>query len=243
MEDGRSDDGQEARQAGWGQASPRQGPPVHGLLVFEKPFKVGLHQGWSSQANVHISRKHCIALVEWKPFDFFILSTIIGNCVCLAVYTPFPGQDSNETNAILVGRRSLWRLQLILLHISGKSRIRFSVYFHCRVHHEDHSPGFYPAPECLPEECLEHSRLYNCDDRVGTPNTHHHLISCSLYRVVSTILSTMKIDQFDVKALRAFRVLRPLRLVSGVPSELSPTGLVLSSSNLYLQVSKSFSIV
>ena len=25
---------------------------------------------------------------------------------------------------------------------------------------------------------------------------------------------------FDVKALRAFRVLRPLRLVSGVPSEL-----------------------
>merc|ERR1719167_1978746 len=36
--------------------------------------------------------------------------------------------------------------------------------------------------------------------------------------VVSTILSTMKIEQFDVKALRAFRVLRPLRLVSGVPS-------------------------
>merc|ERR1719232_888926 len=36
--------------------------------------------------------------------------------------------------------------------------------------------------------------------------------------VVSTILSTMKIDQFDVKALRSFRVLRPLRLVSGVPS-------------------------
>lgn len=26
---------------------------------------------------------------------------------------------------------------------------------------------------------------------------------------------------FDVKALRAFRVLRPLRLVSGVPSELT----------------------
>ena len=43
------------------------------------------------------------------------------------------------------------------------------------------------------------------------------IICC--YRVVSTILSTMKIDQFDVKALRAFRVLRPLRLVSGVPSK------------------------
>merc|ERR1719238_688015 len=36
--------------------------------------------------------------------------------------------------------------------------------------------------------------------------------------VVSTILSTLQIEGFDVKALRAFRVLRPLRLVSGVPS-------------------------
>ena len=40
-------------------------------------------------------------------------------------------------------------------------------------------------------------------------------------RVVSTILSTLKIEGFDVKALRAFRVLRPLRLVSGVPSKTS----------------------
>ena len=37
--------------------------------------------------------------------------------------------------------------------------------------------------------------------------------------VVSTILSTLQIEGFDVKALRAFRVLRPLRLVSGVPSK------------------------
>ena len=61
---------------------------------------------------------------------------------------------------------------------------------------------------------------------VSPPNTTHHLIRSSLYRVVSTILSTMKIDQFDVKALRAFRVLRPLRLVSGVPSELSAASLL-----------------
>ena len=42
----------------------------------------------------------------------------------------------------------------------------------------------------------------------------------SLYSsVVSTILDLVKIKGFDVKALRAFRVLRPLRLVSGVPSK------------------------
>ena len=39
------------------------------------------------------------------------------------------------------------------------------------------------------------------------------------FRVFSIILSTLKIEGFDVKALRAFRVLRPLRLVSGVPSK------------------------
>ena len=35
---------------------------------------------------------------------------------------------------------------------------------------------------------------------------------------MSTSLSFLAIQGFDVKALRAFRVLRPLRLVSGVPS-------------------------
>ena len=42
-----------------------------------------------------------------------------------------------------------------------------------------------------------------------------------IFSVVSTILSTLQIEGFDVKALRAFRVLRPLRLVSGVPSKLT----------------------
>uniref|UniRef100_A0A182K2T8 Voltage-dependent L-type calcium channel subunit alpha n=1 Tax=Anopheles christyi TaxID=43041 RepID=A0A182K2T8_9DIPT len=36
--------------------------------------------------------------------------------------------------------------------------------------------------------------------------------------MISTTLSSIMKDGFDVKALRAFRVLRPLRLVSGVPS-------------------------
>ncbi|XP_040163845.1 muscle calcium channel subunit alpha-1-like isoform X4 [Anopheles arabiensis] len=39
-----------------------------------------------------------------------------------------------------------------------------------------------------------------------------------LIGMISTTLSSIMKDGFDVKALRAFRVLRPLRLVSGVPS-------------------------
>lgn len=38
-------------------------------------------------------------------------------------------------------------------------------------------------------------------------------------RIISTALSNLMKEGFDVKALRAFRVLRPLRLVSGVPSK------------------------
>lgn len=41
------------------------------------------------------------------------------------------------------------------------------------------------------------------------------MFACSL---MSSVLSSVMKDAFDVKALRAFRVLRPLRLVSGVPS-------------------------
>lgn len=37
--------------------------------------------------------------------------------------------------------------------------------------------------------------------------------------MVSTVLTILMKEGFDVKALRAFRVLRPLRLVSGVPSK------------------------
>ena len=47
-------------------------------------------------------RKKCLEIVEWKPFEFLILLTIMGNCVALAVYTPFPAEDTNEMNLILV---------------------------------------------------------------------------------------------------------------------------------------------
>lgn len=47
-------------------------------------------------------RRACISLVEWKPFDIFILLSIFVNCVALAIYIPFPGDDSNSTNQELV---------------------------------------------------------------------------------------------------------------------------------------------
>jgi len=129
-------------------------------------------------------RKYCIALVEWKPFEFLILFTIICNCVCLAVYKPYPGQDSNDTNAIL-----------------EKVEYAFLFIFTAECFMKIIAQGF-----------IQHQNAY-------LRNAWNILdFTIVMIGVVSTILSTMKIDQFDVKALRAFRVLRPLRLVSGVPS-------------------------
>lgn len=42
--------------------------------------------------------KHVIS----RPFDIFILLSIFANCVALAVYIPFPEDDSNSTNHDLV---------------------------------------------------------------------------------------------------------------------------------------------
>jgi len=47
---------------------------------------------------------------------------------------------------------------------------------------------------------------------------YHSIISLPQHSALSTALTSFMKDGFDVKALRAFRVLRPLRLVSGVPS-------------------------
>jgi len=45
----------------------------------------------------------CIFLDEtFRPFEYLILLTIFANCVALAVYTPYPNSDSNNTNLYLV---------------------------------------------------------------------------------------------------------------------------------------------
>lgn len=38
----------------------------------------------------------------FRPFEYLILMTIFANCVALAVYTPYPCNDSNTINGYLV---------------------------------------------------------------------------------------------------------------------------------------------
>ncbi|MCP9266063.1 Voltage-dependent calcium channel type D subunit alpha-1 [Dirofilaria immitis] len=128
-------------------------------------------------------RKACITIVEWRPFEWLILLMICANCIALAVYQPYPAQDSDTKNIIL---EQIEYLFIVVFTIECVLKvIALGFLFH---------PGAYLR------------NAWNILDFIIV-----------VIGLVSTALSRMNIQGFDVKALRAFRVLRPLRLVSGVP--------------------------
>uniref|UniRef100_A0A8D2JGV0 Voltage-dependent L-type calcium channel subunit alpha n=1 Tax=Varanus komodoensis TaxID=61221 RepID=A0A8D2JGV0_VARKO len=138
-------------------------------------------------------RKACIAIVEWKPFETVILLTIFANCVALAIYLPMPEDDTNRVNSRL---EKLEYFFLIVFAI--EAMLKIIAY------------GF-----------LFHADAYL---RSGWNVLDFTIVFLGVFTVILERISLM--DKallsgqggFDVKALRAFRVLRPLRLVSGVPS-------------------------
>ncbi|XP_056413583.1 voltage-dependent L-type calcium channel subunit alpha-1S isoform X2 [Hyla sarda] len=140
-------------------------------------------------------RKHCINIVEWKPFEIIILLTIFANCVALAIYLPMPEEDTNATNAVLE------KVEYIFLFIfTIESFLKIVAY------------GF-----------ILHTDAYL---RNGWNILDFTIVSVGVFSVVLEQINKLqgvtapggKGAGFNVKALRAFRVLRPLRLVSGVPS-------------------------
>ncbi|CAG9569858.1 unnamed protein product [Danaus chrysippus] len=129
-------------------------------------------------------RKFCYDVIEWKPFEYMILTTIFANCIALAVFTPYPSGDTNNTNQIL--EKVEWIFMAIFTCECVMKIIAYGFLFH---------PGAYLR------------------------NTWNSLdFTIVTIGIASQILQNISKDLFDVKALRAFRVLRPLRLVSGVPS-------------------------
>nr|XP_020474416.1 voltage-dependent L-type calcium channel subunit alpha-1D isoform X6 [Monopterus albus] len=141
-------------------------------------------------------RRACISLVEWKPFDIFILLSIFANCVALAIYIPFPRDDSNSTN------QELETVEYAFLII-------FTVETFLKI---------------IAYGLVMHQNSYV---RNGWNMLDFVIVIVGLFSVVLEMItkdadsggqSGGKPGGFDVKALRAFRVLRPLRLVSGVPS-------------------------
>jgi voltage-dependent calcium channel L type alpha-1D len=127
-------------------------------------------------------RRACIALVEWKPFDFFILANIFATCAVLAAYEPLPSGHISERNQKL-----------------EKAEYFFIVVFTA--------------------ECIFKVLAYGF---VGHPGAYlrsaWNMLDFFIVVIGFVSLIFEKYINVDVKALRAFRVLRPLRLVTGVPS-------------------------
>uniref|UniRef100_A0A7N6BXG7 Voltage-dependent L-type calcium channel subunit alpha n=1 Tax=Anabas testudineus TaxID=64144 RepID=A0A7N6BXG7_ANATE len=138
-------------------------------------------------------RKACINIVEWKTFEIIILLTIFANCVALAVFLPMPEEDSNNTNASL---ESLEYIFLIIFTLECFLKIvAYGFVFH------------------------EGAYLRNCWNILDFVIVFMGLFTFVLDTINKIADVPMeKGGGFDMKALRAFRVLRPLRLVSGVPS-------------------------
>uniref|UniRef100_A0A8C4YCT9 Voltage-dependent L-type calcium channel subunit alpha n=1 Tax=Gopherus evgoodei TaxID=1825980 RepID=A0A8C4YCT9_9SAUR len=136
----------------------------------------------------------CFSLMPThRPFEIIILMTIFANCVALAVYLPMPEDDTNASNS------SLEKIEYVFLIIfTIEATLKIIAY------------GF-----------LLHTDAYL---RNGWNVLDFAIVSLGLVTVVVEQINVMQgapltgKGGFDVKALRAFRVLRPLRLVSGVPS-------------------------
>ncbi|KAM4038273.1 voltage-dependent L-type calcium channel subunit alpha-1C [Anomaloglossus baeobatrachus] len=140
-------------------------------------------------------RRACISIVEWKPFEIIILLTIFANCVALAVYIPFPEDDSNATNSNLERVEYLF---LIIFTVEAFLKvIAYGLLFHPNAYLRNgwNLLDFIIVVVGLFSAILEQATKADGGSALGGKGAG-----------------------FDVKALRAFRVLRPLRLVSGVPS-------------------------
>uniref|UniRef100_A0A8C9TP71 Voltage-dependent L-type calcium channel subunit alpha n=1 Tax=Scleropages formosus TaxID=113540 RepID=A0A8C9TP71_SCLFO len=149
-------------------------------------------------------RRACISLVEWKPFDIFILIAIFANCMALAVYIPFPEDDSNSTNHDL---ETVEYAFLIIFTIETFLKIiAYGLVMHQNAYVRNgwNMLDFVIVVIGLFSVVLEFLTKDKESDTAGSNSAAHG--------------HGGKPGGFDVKALRAFRVLRPLRLVSGVPS-------------------------
>ncbi|KAL7018830.1 hypothetical protein ACKWTF_010927 [Chironomus riparius] len=147
-----------------------QGPPVSGptsLFIL-------------SEEN--ILRRYTKFIIEWPPFEYAVLMTIIANCVVLALEEHLPNGD-----------KTMLALKL------EKTEVYFLGIF-----------------------CVEASLKILALGFVLHKNSYlRNIWNIMDFFVVVTGFITMLPEQgldIDLRTLRAIRVLRPLKLVSGIPS-------------------------
>ncbi|CAK9291753.1 unnamed protein product [Gordionus sp. m RMFG-2023] len=127
-------------------------------------------------------RKYAKLIIEWGPFEYMVLLTIIANCIVLALEEHLPHGDKT-TLAQKLDKTEVYFLGIFLVEASVKI-IALGFIFH---------KGSYLRS------------IWNIMDFI--------VVVTGLVTVMAT-----KSTSFDLRTLRAVRVLRPLKLVSGIPS-------------------------
>ncbi|XP_046418464.1 voltage-dependent calcium channel type A subunit alpha-1 isoform X6 [Neodiprion fabricii] len=124
-------------------------------------------------------RKHIRFIIEWPPFEYTVLLTIIANCVVLALEEHLPCDDKTVLALSLEDTENYF---LAIFCVEASLKI-LALGF---VLHR----GSYLR------------NVWNIMD----------------FFVVITGIITVSTQRMDLRTLRAIRVLRPLKLVSGIPS-------------------------
>ncbi|XP_065812078.1 voltage-dependent R-type calcium channel subunit alpha-1E [Labrus bergylta] len=131
----------------------------------------------------NVVRKYAKKITEWPPFEYMILTTIIANCIVLALEQHLPGEDKTPMSKRLE-KTEPYFIGMFCLE-AGIKIIALGFVFH---------KGSY----------LRNG--WNVMDFIVV-----------LSGILAAAGAHMNIS-VDLRTLRAVRVLRPLKLVSGIPS-------------------------
>ncbi|XP_037391696.1 voltage-dependent R-type calcium channel subunit alpha-1E isoform X3 [Pygocentrus nattereri] len=131
----------------------------------------------------NVVRKYAKKIIEWPPFEYMILATIIANCIVLALEQHLPGEDKTPMSKKLE-KTEPYFIGMFCFE-AGIKIVALGFVFH---------KGSY----------LRNG--WNVMDFIVV-----------LSGILATAGTHMNIP-VDLRTLRAVRVLRPLKLVSGIPS-------------------------
>ena len=170
-------------------------------------------------------RRNAKSIIEWPPFEYFILLTIIGNCVVLAMEQHLPKNDKKPLAEKLVSQNFIASrfypancrsISSLILWVFSAS----SVYWRS-LHSVSYCTKWVAAASFTRRPQIP-SLLQGSYLRSGW-NIMDFIVVVSGCITMLPFLTPgadhPKQDTLDLRTLRAVRVLRPLKLVSGIPSK------------------------
>ncbi|KJH46010.1 hypothetical protein DICVIV_07928 [Dictyocaulus viviparus] len=156
--------------------------------------KIEFFQGPSSLfvfSEDNFIRRNAKAIIEWGPFEYFILLTIIGNCVVLAMEQHLPKNDKKPLSELLE-RTEPYFMGIFCLECALKI-VAFGFIAH---------KGSYLRSG------------WNIMDFIVVVSG---VVTMFPVSPTSAGGGSAQVETVDLRTLRAVRVLRPLKLVSGIP--------------------------